>query len=867
MALYHPPSPADPHIQPKAPLWKRSRPLRIAQQMRRRRDRWSRNSPARKIAIGLLISCMLLLIIFLSSGGIYAYTFYENQLPRLQQIANLRISQTSRIYDRNNVLLSEEYDKGANSGRRTPVSYQEIPKVMQDAMIAAEDPSFWTNPGIDPQGIIRAATGYLSSGGSIQGGGSTITQQVIKNMTGDDEQSLNRKMAEAALAIGLTQQYPKWKVLEMYFNVAGFATLDLGVESATQELFKLSPQCQKANLQCTPAIAQLNYNQATKQNDPLLGLARASLLAGMPQNPVSYDPTRGPNFKKRALARQGYVLEQMIRWNMSVEGLGPITPEIVTKVTALTEQMQFTQYHSSKQAPHFVDWIRDQVAFILGNGNKEKGYQAFVTGGFNIRTTLDLNLEQYVENAVKRHITELEYQPFRYVTVKLNEHNNLNTAAVVVMNAKTGEILAMNGSLDYGQTDIKVGGQWNMAVDPRQPGSTFKPIVYATTFQMGWYPGIILPDFETFFPNGGFAGMSNKDTYHPTDYGNTYNRQFSTIRMATANSFNVPAVKALSFAGVDHVLNTARRMGITDLDASIARLKKNKQCAPQARASECIRLSLALGTVEISPLQMAGAYQVFANQGSHVPAQGILDIWDNYGNHLYHYDPNRAPTTRVFSPQVAYMMTSVLTDEEARAFEFGNVHELSFWDWDSKCSTLSWRIQAGIPRCVHDVAAKTGTTDNFKDNWTLGYTPNVVVGVWAGNKNGEAMTNNPTGITGAAPIWHDVIAYASGRPCAQIDAKIVCPAQPLDRKSLNLIQPDRFMQPNGLQIISTSAGNGLMGSGSPDFMLVNQQPQQTGYHVSDTNCDFNNYNNTNSNGCSNTNGDNKDNQDNNKEKK
>jgi membrane peptidoglycan carboxypeptidase len=850
MVLYHPPQISGDLAAPKSKQWKRSRAVRIAM---RRRDRGARNQPqTQKIAISVLIAVMLVLVIFTSSASAYGYGYYENQLPNLQKLANLRISQTTRIYDRNGVLLTEAYDPN-EGGRRIPVAYKDVPKVMQDAMTSAEDPTFWTNSGVDPQGITRAATSYISHQGSIAGGGSTLTQQVIKNTIGGDQQTLNRKIPEAALAIGLTQQYPKWKVLEMYFNVAGFASQDMGVEAAVEEFFGLQPICD-IKFNCKPGISQLNYNAKTKKQDPLLGLARASLLAGMPQNPNSYDPTLGESHKKLALARQDYVLNQMMRSHISVEGLGQITPKVIQDAEALSAKMTFKRYQTFKKAPHFTDWIINQVALILGNGNYSTGMGLFKTGGFNIRTSIDLNVETYVENAVKRHLTQYELQPFYGITVIPKTYYNLNNAAVVVMNAKTGEVLAMDGSLDYNSTDPATSGQINMATTRRQPGSTFKPIVYATAFEMGLNPGTVLPDFQTFFPNGGGAGMSSEASYHPTDYGNTYNNMNSTIRMATANSFNVPAIKAISFAGADNVANTALRMGMTDLNASA----KDLNCKPGTNIGACVHGTLALGSVEVSPLQMVSAYQTFADQGKHVPPQGILDIWDNYGHNLYHFDPAHPQESQVLTPQVSYMMTSVLTDQQARSYEFQNVHTLSFWDWDGTCSTLPW---SGMPRCVHDVAAKTGTTDDFKDNWTIGYTPNVVVGVWTGNANNVAMINKPTGITGAGPIWQSVISYMTGRPCAQIDPNIACPSKPLDRKALNLTQPDTFAQPSRLEkacsnYTSTTQVKDKHGKTKDktstttncDWVLQGQAPVQTANNNGDNNNgDKNNGDNNNDN--------------------
>jgi membrane peptidoglycan carboxypeptidase len=803
LVLYHPPTPPLP---PKTKPWKRSRTVRIAMQMRHRRERWKQAHPSgMKILSTTLIIFSLLLVVAISSGTASAYAYYQNQLPRLQGLANQQIDQTTRIYDRNGQLLYRAYDN--REGRRTPVTFNYIPGVMKDSMVATEDHTFWDNTGIDLQGILRAVTEYASSG-SIESGGSTITQQLIKNLTGDTQVSLQRKIPEAALAIGLTQQYPKWKILEMYLNVSPFGAQELGVEAAIEDYFGLKPQCDQ-NFKCIPAIANLDLDPKTGKRDPLLALARASLLAGMPQNPVSYDPTGGPEGVKAALARQDYVLQQMLSLNMHLNtGLGdqtidngPITPDMIHQVEAMTAKMTFTGYQYIKRAPHFVDWVRKQLEIVLGKGDEELGVHLFLTGGFNIRTTIDANLESFVENNVRHHLRDREYQIFVRDYGPLNTVHNVNDSAVVVMNAKTGEILAMDGSADYYSSDPRIAGNVNATLARRQPGSSFKPIVYTTAFQMGWYPGIVLPDKKTYFPNYGSAGGDiNTTTYHPTDYGGGYHNLNSNIVLNLANSFNIPAVKALEFAGFDNVLDMARRFGITDIDQDAAAYSElyNAQHHTNIHFSvaQVEGPSLALGTAGISLLQMVGAYQVFANQGMRIPPQGILDIWDNYGHHLYHYDPIHPSSVQVVSPQIAFLMSTILSDNPARAIEFAGDPVLTMQDWDNRA-----------------VAAKTGTTENFQDNWTLGYTPDLAVGVWSGNANGDYL-RNVVGITGAAPIWHDVIEYASGR-CISGCGDLKFP-------------PDQFVPPPGVVQQAVNTVNGLAGSGYLSWMLESDKPQQSG---------------------------------------
>jgi membrane peptidoglycan carboxypeptidase len=796
LVLYRPSSP--PAVLPPRKPWKRSHSVRVAMIMRHRRERLKQSRPTgQRITIIALTIFLLLLVIALSSGAASGYAYYNSQLPRLQGLANQQIEQSTRIYDRNGQLLYTAYDN--KTGRGIPVTYNYIPAVMQDAMIAAEDHTFWDNSGVDPQGILRAVTEYSSSG-SVRSGGSTITQQVIKNLTHNTQLSLQRKLPEAALAIGLTQQYPKWKILEMYFNISPFGAQELGIDAAAEDYFGLKPKCDQ-NFKCIPAIAFLDQNHKGKP-DPLLALARASLLAGMPQNPVSFDPTLGKEHVKLALVRQDYVLQQMMALNMHINTAlgdqtidnGPITPEIIQQVESMTAKMTFTGFRYFKNAPHFVDWVSGQLEIALGNGDESLGVHLFLSGGFNIRTTIDARLENYVENNVRHHLRDQEYQIFVGDYGPLNTVHNVNDSAVVVMDAKTGEVLAMDGSAEYNNANPTISGNVNMALAPRQPGSSFKPIVYATAFQMGWYPGIVLPDRKTYFPNNSpVGGDINTTTYHPTDYGGGYHNLNSNIVLDIANSFNIPAIKTLEYAGFENVLNTARRFGITDIDQDVA--VYNRIHHSHINVQQNSGPSFGLGTAGISLLQMVGAYQVFANQGTRVPPQSILDIWDNYGQNLYHYNPKHPPTSQVISPQIAFLMSSILSNNPARAIEFSGDPVLTMQDWDDR-----------------PVAAKTGTTDNFQDNWTIGYTPDVVVGVWSGNANGDYM-QNVVGITGAAPIWHDVIEYVSGRCKPNCDFSY---------------PPDAFVAPPHIVQQTINTVNGLAGSGYTTYMLDSDVPQQSG---------------------------------------
>lgn len=850
LVRYRPPqAPEQPTTRPvptRPTPWRRSRVQRITRLKKRRRERMQRSGPgSKRLRTIILSSIAALLLVAISSTAAYAYNFYQSELPNVQNLANMQgISQSTRIYDRHGTLLYTLYEnkQWGLGGRSTPVSFNYLPKVLQDAQTAAEDPSFWTNNGIDPQGMLRALTEYISHGGQIAGGGSTITQQLIKNLSGNKDPSFQRKASEAALAIGLTQQYPKWKILEMYFNVTPYGAQEQGVEAAIEDYFGLTPQCSVATHSCVPAVAFLDRdltkckdpkNESSCASDPILALARAALLAGIPQNPTRFDPSVSADDYQNVLQfRLPYVLNQMLADNMHINlGLGSqdndqgeITQDMITKVEAKAAQIQIHGFHQIQQAPHFVQWVIKTLANQLGNyqdldlnGISIPGARLLYTAGFNIYTTLDLNLEHFIEKDVKYNLTQPRYEPYTGYG-PLNTVYNVNDSAVVVMDAKTGEVLAMNGSADYNNRTPAISGQVNAALSYRQPGSSIKPIIYATAFEKGWYPGIKLIDGKTYFPTGASQALpAQSSTYTPTDYMKSYHPNLPTdIRISLDNSFNIPAIKALMFAGLDDVISMAKRLGITAIDDDIAQF--NRLYHTGTNPNSIFGPSFALGTAGIPLLQMTGAYQAFADNGVRVPYHNILDIYDNYGRNLYHYDPAHPNGTQVLSPQIAFLLNNVLSDNNARRFEFQGIDTLTMSPWAPN----------------RPVAAKTGTTDAFLDNWALGYTSSIVVGVWSGNANGNNPMRHVIGISGAGPIWQDVIEYASGH--CQLG---MCP----DRA----YPTDPFPIPGGVVQAPVNPVNGLQGSGVTDWMIQGEQPSQSGLFCPN-NGDNGNGNNGNGNG-------------------
>jgi membrane peptidoglycan carboxypeptidase len=852
LVRYRPPQPPEPVSERRArPVatysepWRRSRTQRITRMMRKRRERWQENSPNKRLGTIISSVTVALLVITLATGAFSSYAYYQTQLPQLQNLASMQIEQSTHFYDRNGNLLYTLYD--TTVGRSTPVSYDQIPGYLQDAQIAAEDKTFWTNQGIDVQAIIRSAF-IDANAGAAQTGASTLTQQVIKNLINNEpdnkkkleagqppDRSPQRKLTEAALAIGMTQQYPKWKILEMYFNISAYGAQEQGVEAAAQDYFGLKPKCD-VHFKCLPAITFLDRDNSagkcknanddsTCPVDPILGLARASLLASLPQNPVIYDPTVFPQYYPQLLARQDYTLHQMESAQMKINlGVGSqindaqangqtiaVNDTTIAQAEALSKNFKFVGFQGYNKAPHFVQWVIQQLANALGNYQNidpntnisSTGYLMLLTGGYNVRTTLDSNLETYVENAVKRHITQPEYQPFIGTVETLSKDDNLHDSAVVVMSAKTGEMLAMDGSVNYKDKSRAGSGQINMALTPRQPGSSFKPIVMAAAYEQGYYPGIVLGDFKTYFPAGAPLSetVNESNTFVPTDYGHTYHNEYTNIENAMSNSLNIPAIKMGYYVGLQGIYNMAARLGITSII--------DKQGATNGLVP-----SMPIGVDPVSLLQMVDAYQAFANYGVRIPPQGILDVYDNYGHNLYHYDPTHPSGTRVLSQQIAYLVTSTLNSSPEvvrdREAEFGNDHALDMTDWT-------------LPDGTHpDVAAKTGTTGTgtINDNWTLGYTPDVVVGVWSGNADDSPITN-AIGVTGAAPIWHSVIEYASGHCETNLD-QIPCPQYDLNFKDYHFTKPDGIIQQEVNKV------NGLAGTGYMSYMLEGEQPSQSG---------------------------------------
>ena len=592
-------------------------------------------------------------------------------------LADILPKDSLRMYDTHGTLIYEAVDQGLQLSE----PFNAISPNLVHAEIAIEDHSFWTNPGYDITGIVRAALSDLSHG-HIVAGGSTITQQLIKNAAVGNEDTITRKLEELILAPQATRSYTKQQIMDMYLNTTYYGTMAYGAEAAAFAYFDLH-DTSKAT-----AAAQLD-------------IAQAAMLAGIPQNPTLYNPFLHP---QATFLRMEAVLNQMY-------SQGFITP--VQERQALSEALSPQFLHpvivTNTLAPHFVSYALGELTTIL-----HVKLSDLSRSGLVVSTTLDLPLQNKILTIAQQNVAAL------------STTHHLTDAAEVLIDFHNGNILVLLGNINpnnpqYGQFDVATQGY-------RQPGSAFKPFVYATAFMQGLGPGMPVLDVPTSFPM--CCGLP---PYAPHNYDLGYHGLIS-IRAALQNSFNIPGVKVLYKAGVSASLHTAQEMGIGSYDGTP-------------------NYTMVLGTLGVHLLDMTSAYGVFANRGVRVLPHTIDTVSDTQRHVLYHFDP---VGQRVLSPQVAYLMTNVLSDNQARTYEFGECSALYLY------TNTQTQCYQGNPGTVYPSAVKTGTSQNFADNWTVGYSADYVMGVWAGNNDNSPMLG-VIGVTGAGPIWHEGMLLAEQR--------------------------------------------------------------------------------------------------------
>ncbi len=601
----------------------------------------------------ILIALLLLLLL-----AVVALRRLLVDLPSPDQLYERAAAPSTRIYDRRGRLLYEILDP--HFGAHAPVSLEEIPQDCINGAIATEDASFYANPGVDFWAILRALWINLQ-GGEILSGGSTITQQLARNLLLSPEErveiSLERKLRESILAWRLARTYSKDEILTLYLNETYYGNLAYGLEAAARTYFAKSAS--------------------------ELDLAECALLVGLPQSPAGYNPLENP---QAAHERQSVVLGLMVKH--------AYIPQAEADLAA-SEDLRFASVPFPIAAPHFVMYVRGQL-------EKEFGLEAIYAQGLRVYTTLDLDAQEAALRIMRYRLAQLaDMQPAR----------NVNNAAVVVMSPRTGEVLAMVGSPDY--FDPQIDGAVNGTITRRQPGSSIKPITYGAAFNPArpnpLTAATMMVDVRTAFVT------REGDPYVPRNYDRRW-RGPVLLREALGSSYNLIAVKVLDHVGLDEMTKLARALGITTFDDAGR-----------------FGLALTLGGGEVRLLDLTAVYGAFANTGYRVEPVTITRVEDSRGQTLKIWEA--AVDERVLDERVAYLITDILSDNLARAPSFGEGSAL---------------------RLSRPAATKTGTTTDWRDNWTVGYTPDLIVGVWAGNADNTPM-NHVSGVTGAAPIWHDVM--------------------------------------------------------------------------------------------------------------
>jgi penicillin-binding protein 1C len=614
----------------------------------------------------------------LAAAEAYMRQYQPGDLPR--------VFQTTRIYDRHGVLIGEMFGEG----RRVWVPIAQIAPALLEATVAVEDSTFYTNTGVDARRIAGAAIQNLQEG-EIVSGASTITMQLARNLfLGPDQrydQTVDRKVLEAGIAQELTELYAKEEILEMYLNLANYGQLAYGPEAAAQVYF------------------------GKRAID--LSVAEATMLAGLPQQPANLNPYEN---WEGARARQRVVLDLMVRH-------GYLTQSESDAIFDESITLAGEPGLAPNLAPHFVQLVIEELDAELGGGYTRRA-------GFQVITTLDLELHRFAQEIVAQRVAD--FQPLF----------DMSNAALVALQPGTGEVLVMVGSADF--TNDAIAGQVNVAISPRQPGSAIKPILVAAALQDNLVsPASVLWDIPVTYTVGLPANLggtvSNAESllYRPRNYDERFHGPV-TVRSALANSYNIPMVKLLDRVGVPRMLEVARAMGIRSL----------------AQDDSWYGLSLTLGGGEVTLLDLTTAYHTLANGGTYLAPLLVREVRDANGDVipdalLAADQQETAPVEGevqsgdiVLDPAAAFLVTDILADETARQPAFGASNPLAL---------------------SRPAAAKTGTTSDYRDNWTVGYTRYLVAGVWAGNSDGRPM-QSASGVTGAAPIWHDFMEGVLSRP-------------------------------------------------------------------------------------------------------
>jgi len=624
-----------------------------------------------KILVGVF---SFLLAVFIFTGTVIAFWIATLKIPDAGSLNDLKVAQSTKIYDRTGKIILWDIHSDI---QRTVVPLADISRHIKNATIAIEDSSFYQHKGIDVSGIFRATLVNLKSG-KLSQGGSTISQQLVKNTLLTTDKTFARKIKEIILTLKIEKKLSKDKILELYLNAVPYGGSNYGIESASRNFFG--------------------------KNASDISLAEAAYLASLTKAPTYYSPYG--NHQEELAQRKDLVLSKMA-------GLGFIAPKEAE--SAQKEKVIFlNKGQNSVKAPHFSVYIRSYLEEKYGKDVVEQG-------GLKVTTTINYPLQEKAEQIAAKYAKENKE--------KFNASNN----SIVAIDPKTGQILVMVGSKDYFNQEDQ--GNFNVALAHRQPGSAIKPFVYATAFKKGFSPDTTVFDIQTEFnpscldkyaatttssssSSSSSSSAEEDECYMPENYDHNY-RGPVTLRDALAQSLNVPSVKTLYLAGIRDSLSLMKDMGIDSLTDP-----------------DRYGLTLVLGGGEVSLLEMTGAYAVFANKGIRNPPVGILKVEDKSGNILEEY---RDESKQVLDKNIALTISDVLSDNKARTPAFGANSPLYFPD--------------------RPVAAKTGTTNDYKDAWVLGYTPSLAVGAWFGNNDNTPMEKMVAGFI-VAPMWNEFLNEA-----------------------------------------------------------------------------------------------------------
>jgi penicillin-binding protein 1C len=590
------------------------------------------------------------------------FAWYSRGLPDPGKVQR-QSGYSTEILDRTGETVL--YDVITDQDRRfTPLS--EVPQSLRDATISVEDKDFYKHQGFDPLAIPRIIKNVIFSQRLI--GGSTITQQLVKTVLLTNERKISRKIREFVLAVRIEKTYSKDEILQMYLNEIPYGGGTAGIAAA----------------------AEAYFGKEVKD----LNLTESIILAGLPQSPSRYSPYIGEPLAYVPRAKE---VARRMRED------GKITKEVEQQVDSELDKVVFKGLGTKIKAPHFVMYVKQLLEDKYGSNILD-------VGGLKVTTSLDWQLQEKAEKTVKEEID------------KVSKSLNISNGASIILDTNTGEILSMVGSKDY--FDKTIDGEVNVTTRSRQPGSSIKPLVYATAFAKGYSPASVLADVITEFP-----GKDENTPYIPKNYDGKEHGLLH-LRDALASSINIPAVKLVALVGVDEVLGQGYKMGFTTLEPTKETLSR-------------VGLSMALGGAEIKLIDMASAYSTFANGGLKVEPVAILKIEDSNGKVIY--ENKELKKEKVLDDKVGFLINSVLSDNNARLLTFG--------------------INSYLNLGSRAVAVKTGTTNDLRDNWTIGWSRDTIVGVWVGNNNNDKMRNVASGVSGAAPIWRrEILDALSKRP-------------------------------------------------------------------------------------------------------